>query len=53
MLSALVSGGWLAPAALIVVERAARAQPPVWPAGVVELTNRRYGDTAVYYGFAP
>jgi 16S rRNA (guanine966-N2)-methyltransferase len=53
MLGALVSGGWLAPAALIVVERAARARPPIWPAGVIALTNRRYGDTAVYYGFAP
>lgn len=53
VLSALVNGGWLAPAALIVVERAARARPPVWPAGVIALTNRRYGDTAVYYGFAP
>jgi 16S rRNA (guanine966-N2)-methyltransferase len=50
VLSALVSGGWLAPKALIVVERAARALPPAWPDGVSELTNRRYGDTAVYYG---
>ncbi len=50
VLGALVSGGWLAPAALIVVERAARALPPAWPDGVLELTNRRYGDTAVYYG---
>jgi 16S rRNA (guanine966-N2)-methyltransferase len=50
VLSALISGGWLAPAALIVVECAARALPPAWPDGVVELTNRRYGDTAVYYG---
>jgi 16S rRNA G966 N2-methylase RsmD len=50
VLNALVSGGWLAPAALIVVERAARALPPAWPDGVFELTNRRYGDTTVYYG---
>ncbi|MFN2536041.1 MAG: 16S rRNA (guanine(966)-N(2))-methyltransferase RsmD [Pseudonocardiaceae bacterium] len=50
VLGALVSGGWLAPAAVIVVERAARALPPAWPDGVFELTNRRYGDTAVYYG---
>jgi 16S rRNA (guanine(966)-N(2))-methyltransferase RsmD len=53
VLSALITGGWLAPAALIVVERSARASPPAWPDGVSELTNRRYGDTAVYYGFAP
>jgi 16S rRNA (guanine966-N2)-methyltransferase len=50
VLSALTSGGWLAPEALIVVERAARALPPSWPAGVSALTNRRYGDTTVYYG---
>lgn len=53
VLSALVSGGWLAPEALIVVERSARASPLTWPDGVFELTSRRYGDTAVYYGFAP
>ncbi|MDQ3904113.1 MAG: 16S rRNA (guanine(966)-N(2))-methyltransferase RsmD [Actinomycetota bacterium] len=53
VLNALSDGGWLAPAALIVVERSARASPPAWPEGVSELTNRRYGDTAVYYGFAP
>lgn len=53
VLSALTSCGWLASAALIVVERAARALPPAWPDGVFELTSRRYGDTAVYYGLAP
>ena len=53
VLSALVSGGWLAPEALIVVERSARASPLTWPDGVFDLTSRRYGDTAVYYGFAP
>jgi len=36
--------------ALIVVERAARAVPPIWPDGVVAVTQRQYGDTAVYYG---
>ena len=53
VLSALASGGWLAPQALIVVERAIRAFPPTWPDGVSALTNRRYGDTVVYYGCAP
>lgn len=53
VLSALAGGGWLAPAALIVVERSAKALTPSWPDGVFELTHRRYGDTAVYYGCAP
>jgi 16S rRNA (guanine966-N2)-methyltransferase len=53
VLHALVGGGWLAPAALLVVERPARAPTPAWPDGVSALTQRRYGDTAVYYGCAP
>jgi 16S rRNA (guanine966-N2)-methyltransferase len=53
VLTALVSGGWMAPGALVVVERAARVPAPAWPEGVVALTNRRYGDTAVHYGFLP
>jgi len=53
VLSALASGGWLAPAALVVVERPAKAPAPAWPDGVAALTQRRYGDTSVYYGCAP
>ncbi len=53
VLSALTGGGWLAPAALLVVERSAKALPPTWPDGVFALTHRRYGDTVVYYGCAP
>jgi 16S rRNA (guanine966-N2)-methyltransferase len=50
VLSALVGGGWLAPAALLVVERPVTAHTPAWPAGVCALTHRRYGDTVVFYG---
>jgi 16S rRNA (guanine966-N2)-methyltransferase len=53
VLSALAGGAWLAPAALLVVERPAKALPPTWPDDVFTLTCRRYGDTAVYYGCAP
>ena len=53
VLSALAGGAWLAPAALLVVERPAKALPPTWPDNVFALTHRRYGDTAVYYGCAP
>ncbi len=44
---ALVSardGGWLAPAALVVVEEAAEAAFKA-PAGFAELERRRYDDT--------
>jgi 16S rRNA (guanine966-N2)-methyltransferase len=53
VLSALAGGGWLAPAALVVVERPVTACIPAWPEGVRALTHRRYGDTVVYYGCAP
>jgi 16S rRNA (guanine966-N2)-methyltransferase len=53
VLSALAGGAWLAPASLLVVERPAKALPPTWPDNVFALTHRRYGDTAVYYGYAP
>jgi 16S rRNA (guanine966-N2)-methyltransferase len=53
VLDALAGGGWLAPAALVVVERSTRAKPPTWPDSVVALTEKRYGDTTVYYGSAP
>jgi 16S rRNA (guanine966-N2)-methyltransferase len=53
VLAALVDGGWLAPGALLVVERAARSAAPAWPDGVVAITERRYGDTRVHYGSVP
>lgn len=53
LLQALVDGHWLGPDAVIVLERPAKAAPPVWPQGLRPLTDRRYGDTAVYYGCAP
>ncbi len=52
-LAALLVGGWLAPRALLVVERSARSAAPIWPDGVVAIAERRYGDTCVHYGFAP
>lgn len=53
VLATLVDGGWLAPGALLVVERSARSAVPIWPDGVVAITERRYGDTRVHYGSAP
>lgn len=44
-----VAGGWVEPGATIVWEESA---PPVLPAGVVLLDQRRYGDTVVTIGRA-
>jgi len=54
---ALVSSltlGWLAPEALVVVERGPRGTDLTWPAGFGKTWQRRFGDThllrAVWYG---
>jgi len=45
-LASAEAGGWLAPAALAVVEAAADEAPPTTPGWAVE-DDRRYGDTRV------
>ena len=52
MLAALASGGWLAPGALVAVERATRSGPVSWPPGYTPDRSRRYGDTTFWYGLA-
>jgi 16S rRNA (guanine966-N2)-methyltransferase len=52
MLATLSDQGWLAPAALIVVERSSRSGPPVWPAGYESERSRRYGEATLWYGLA-
>jgi 16S rRNA (guanine966-N2)-methyltransferase len=52
MLEALRDGGWLAPDALVVVERATRGEPLRWPAGYLEDRARRYGEGTLWYGHA-
>jgi 16S rRNA (guanine966-N2)-methyltransferase len=47
-LTALVAGGWLAPGAVVVVERSSRCPEPSWPSGLVGEPARRYGETAVW-----
>jgi 16S rRNA (guanine966-N2)-methyltransferase len=47
-LADVVSGGALAPGALVVVEHAARSQPPAI-AGLARGETRRYGDTAITF----
>jgi len=52
VLAALAEGGWLAPGALVIVERATRSGPPGWPGGYLPGRTRRYGDTTLWYGTA-
>jgi 16S rRNA (guanine966-N2)-methyltransferase len=49
-LQVLVAGGWLAPAAVVVAERAARDPELGWPEGLSALRTRRYGDSVLCYG---
>lgn len=48
VLAALVEHGWTAPGTLIVVERAARDEPPDWPDPLRPLRSRTYGGTEVH-----
>jgi 16S rRNA (guanine966-N2)-methyltransferase len=52
MLAALLGPGWLAPAALVAVERATRSGPPPWPSGYAPDRSRRYGEATLWYGLA-
>jgi 16S rRNA (guanine966-N2)-methyltransferase len=40
---------WLAPGALVVVERSTKGQPPQFPEGYEVLSPKAYGDTTVYW----
>lgn len=44
--------GWLSPEAVVVVERSARDEQVPFPAddGFVEVKQRRYGESALWYG---
>lgn len=48
----LADRGWLAPGALVVVERDARSGPPPWPDKLTQDRSRRYGETVLWYGRA-
>jgi 16S rRNA (guanine966-N2)-methyltransferase len=51
MLVAL-TGGWLAPGAIVAVERASRSARLAWPAGYRADRSRRYGEATFWYGLA-
>ena len=52
VLAALAGRGWLAPSALVVVERATRCGPLAWPAGYTPERSRGYGEATLWYGLA-
>ena len=52
MLAGLTAGGWLAPGALVIVERAARSGPLRWPEGFSAGRSRRYGEAMLWYASA-
>ncbi len=50
VLTGLVSGAWLRPDGVCVVERSRRSGPPVWPDGLITIRNRAYGEGVLWYG---
>ena len=53
VLQRLSGGGWLAPDAVVVVERASRDQLFEWPTPFTGLRDRRYGEALLRYGRSP
>lgn len=52
VLTLLREQGWLAPGALVAVERATRSGPPAWPVGYEPDRSRKYGEGTLWYGLA-
>jgi 16S rRNA (guanine966-N2)-methyltransferase len=52
LLEQLVNNDWLAPGALVVIERATRDGPPGWPDGYHQDRARKYGEATFWYGLA-
>jgi 16S rRNA (guanine966-N2)-methyltransferase len=52
MLGTLIEAGWLAPGALVVVERSTRSGAVRWPEGYTGDRSRRYGEATLWYGLA-
>ena len=50
LLRALVTHGWLASDAVVVVERSSRGTGPNWPESIEPVKNRRYGEGTLWYG---
>lgn len=52
VLDSIAKGGWLAPAAVVVVERSTSTGELHWPSGLTALRCNTYGETTVWYGLA-
>jgi len=52
VLSQGLQHGWVAPDAIVVVERPTRRGAFAWPAGFVSGRSRRYGEGTLWYGRA-
>lgn len=50
LLADLAEPGWLAPGAMVVVERAARGSEPSWPDVMESVKQKRYGEGVLWYG---
>lgn len=48
-LELLVSGGWVGPGSLVIVERARRAGELSWPDPLEPMKVRHYGDTSLHW----
>ena len=46
----LIDAGWLAPDAVVVLERATRGGAVTWVDGITADRSRRYGETTLWYG---
>ncbi|SFO37489.1 16S rRNA (guanine966-N2)-methyltransferase [Geodermatophilus obscurus] len=53
VLSGLVTGEWLAPGAVVVVERSSRERSWEWPTPLTRIRERRYGEALLRYGRLP
>jgi 16S rRNA (guanine966-N2)-methyltransferase len=47
---ALLANAWLAPEAVVIVERSTRGAPLSWVDGITAERSRRYGETTLWYG---
>ena len=53
VLADLVGHGWLAPDALVVVERSRRSAAVTWPPAARETWSRSYGETVLHFATFP